>query len=179
MRAMFLEFPKDRTCWLVDQQYMLGGHLLVAPVFGESRVEYYLPAGVWTNILTGKEVAGGRWVEESHTMASLPLLLRPGSAIIIGKEGHLVTDSIWQRGYTVVVSQQCREEIKVTSVLRGSREVSVTISPEIKNGKVAAFDISGSDQVEFDVVVIGANKGFNDGSSAVSEMGLCRVGLEG
>ena len=34
MRAMLLEFPDDPTCAYLDRQYMLGGSLLVAPVFG-------------------------------------------------------------------------------------------------------------------------------------------------
>ena len=44
MRAMVLEFPEDIPCSDLDRQYMLGGDLLVAPVFSESGdVDYYLP----------------------------------------------------------------------------------------------------------------------------------------
>jgi alpha-D-xyloside xylohydrolase len=54
MRAMLLEFPDDPTCLPLDRQYMLGDDLLVAPVLAEEGgVEYYVPAGTWTNVLTG------------------------------------------------------------------------------------------------------------------------------
>jgi alpha-D-xyloside xylohydrolase len=85
MRAMMLEFPDDPACALLDRQYMLGDSLLVAPVFSaDNTVEYYVPAGTWTNFITGKEVKGPRWVRESHGFLSLPLLARPGSVIPVG-----------------------------------------------------------------------------------------------
>jgi len=53
MRPMFLEFPDDPACEHLDRQYMLGGSLLVAPVFREDGiVDYYLPDGVWTTSWT-------------------------------------------------------------------------------------------------------------------------------
>jgi alpha-D-xyloside xylohydrolase len=80
MRAMLLEFPEDRSCWTLDQQYMLGPDLLVAPVFSASgEVEFYLPSGTWTNYFTGEKVSGGRWVSEVHGYDSIPLYVREGS----------------------------------------------------------------------------------------------------
>jgi alpha-D-xyloside xylohydrolase len=83
MRAMLLEFPEDRTCWSLDQQYMFGSDLLVAPVFSATGdVEFYLPAGSWTNFFTGAVVAGGRWVRENHKFDSLPLYVREASPLL-------------------------------------------------------------------------------------------------
>ena len=85
MRAMILEFPDDPGCDYLDRQYMLGGDLLVAPVFrSDGVVDYYLPAGRWTHFLTGGVVEGGRWVREQHNFFSLPLLARPGAVIAVG-----------------------------------------------------------------------------------------------
>jgi alpha-D-xyloside xylohydrolase len=85
MRAMLLEFPDDPTCNYLDRQYMLGDSLLVAPVFSaDDAVNYYLPAGVWTNFFTGETIAGPRWVNETHDFMSLPLMVRPNSVIAIG-----------------------------------------------------------------------------------------------
>jgi len=83
LRAMFIEFPGDPNCAYADRQYMLGGDLLVAPVFSEDgEVSYYLPEGEWTRLLTGEKVSGGKWITEKHGFFSLPLLQRPGSAPI-------------------------------------------------------------------------------------------------
>ncbi|MEM2487478.1 MAG: alpha-xylosidase [Thermoproteota archaeon] len=85
MRAMMLEFPDDPTCDYLDRQYMLGGSLLVAPIFSsDGIVDYYLPKGRWTNFITNKIVEGGCWIREKHDYLSLPLMVRPGSIIPVG-----------------------------------------------------------------------------------------------
>ena len=85
MRPMFVEFPGDRACETLDKQYMLGDSLLTAPIFKESgEVEYYLPEGIWVNLLTGETVTGGGWQKETHDYFSLPLMVRPGSVIAVG-----------------------------------------------------------------------------------------------
>ncbi|MDX6350162.1 MAG: alpha-D-xyloside xylohydrolase, partial [Streptomyces sp.] len=85
MRAMVLEFPDDPACHQLDRQYMLGDDLLVAPVFSEDgAVDYYVPEGTWTHLLTGERVAGPGWRHETHGFATLPLLARPGSVVPFG-----------------------------------------------------------------------------------------------
>lgn len=82
MRPLVLEFPDDPAVAYVDRQYMLGPSLLVAPVFSaEGDVEFYLPAGAWTSLLTGETVEGGRWLRERHGFDSLPLYVRPGTVL--------------------------------------------------------------------------------------------------
>lgn len=84
MRPMVLEFDRDPTCRTLDRQYMLGGDLLVAPVFHDSRAEYYLPAGEWTHLLTGEVRAGGRWFFDELGYLQVPLWIRPNRVIPIG-----------------------------------------------------------------------------------------------
>ncbi|MCL2264690.1 MAG: alpha-xylosidase [Treponema sp.] len=82
LRAMFLEFPDDPTCAYLDRQYMLGGDLLVAPVFSEdNEVTYYVPAGDWKQYITGETIKGGRWITEKHGFLSMPILVRQGAQI--------------------------------------------------------------------------------------------------
>ena len=79
MRPMLLAFPEDPTAWFLDQQYMLGPDLLVAPVFTASgEVTFYLPAGQWRNYFTDEIIEGGRWLTETHGFKSLPLYSRNG-----------------------------------------------------------------------------------------------------
>ncbi|MEP7135261.1 MAG: alpha-xylosidase [Chloroflexota bacterium] len=85
LRSMLLEFPDDPTCAHLDLQYMLGDSLLVAPVFNhDGSVSYYVPDGVWINLLNGEQVEGPGWKRETHDFLSLPLLVRPNSVIPIG-----------------------------------------------------------------------------------------------
>ena len=87
LRPMVLEFPDDLACRYLDRQYMLGPDLLVAPVMSPTgEVSFYLPDGVWTSVLTGEEVEGGRWVTETHGFDSIPLYARPGAVVTWGSE---------------------------------------------------------------------------------------------
>jgi alpha-D-xyloside xylohydrolase len=82
MRAMVLEFPDDPACHHLEHQYMLGRDILVAPVFrADSVAEYYLPAGRWTNLLSGVAVDGGRWVRETLDYDQMPLFVRGGAVL--------------------------------------------------------------------------------------------------
>jgi alpha-D-xyloside xylohydrolase len=103
LRAMLLEFPDDPSCHHLDRQYMLGDSLLVAPVFSEDgQVEYYLPDGVWTHLLTGERLTGPGWRSEHHGFDSLPLLARPGSVIAFGA-GQERPEYDWADGVTLQV----------------------------------------------------------------------------
>jgi len=85
MRAMLLEFPDDPAADTLDRQYLLGGSLLVAPIFTEDgSVDYYLPAGRWTHLLTGEVQEGPRWFKAKHDFLSLPLFVRPGTVLPLG-----------------------------------------------------------------------------------------------
>jgi alpha-D-xyloside xylohydrolase len=84
MRAMVLEFPGDPACEALDRQYMLGDSLLVAPVFTEDgTVDYYLPAGRWTNLLTG-QAQEGPGASRAAWFLSLPLMVRKYSPLRSG-----------------------------------------------------------------------------------------------
>jgi alpha-D-xyloside xylohydrolase len=85
LRAMMLAFPGDPACETLDRQYMLGDSLLVAPVFREDgMVDYYLPAGTWTNFLTDEVVSGGSWRRDQVDYLSIPLWAAENSVIPVG-----------------------------------------------------------------------------------------------
>jgi len=82
MRSMMMEHPRDPACAPLDRQYHLGESLLVAPVFDESgEVDFYLPEGTWTHLLSGQVRAGGRWYRETHDFMSLPVYV-PGNTVL-------------------------------------------------------------------------------------------------
>jgi alpha-D-xyloside xylohydrolase len=87
MRSMVLEHPHDPACAALDRQYQLGEALLVAPVFDESgEVDFYLPEGRWTHLLSGEVKQGGRWHRETHGFMSLPLYVAPNTVLPWGGE---------------------------------------------------------------------------------------------
>ena len=73
------------ACEALDRQYMLGGSLLVAPVFRkDGKVDYYLPKGSWTHLLSGETREGGQWHHETYGLDSLPLFVRENSILPAG-----------------------------------------------------------------------------------------------
>lgn len=87
MRPMFLDFHDDFNCRSLDRQYMLGDSLLVAPIFKDNGlVHYYVPEGIWINLLNRKQYIGGKWFSEIYDYFELPLLIKPNSILPISKE---------------------------------------------------------------------------------------------
>lgn len=87
MRPMIFDFPEDPAVRYLDQQYMLGESLLVAPVFCEDHsVEYYLPDGTWTDLLTGESKEGGRWFKGNYDYFSMPLYIKENTILVMGGE---------------------------------------------------------------------------------------------
>lgn len=85
IRAMFYEFPEDQVCWELKEQYMLGSDLLVAPVLyeGADVAMIYLPVGTdWTDVWTGKDFAGGQWIERSVPLDVIPVYSRKNSEVL-------------------------------------------------------------------------------------------------
>jgi len=79
MRAMFIEFPEDRTCWTVSDQYMFGKDYLVAPVteYGARERKVYLPAGRWESQDDHSITeSSGEWVTAKAPLDYMPLYLR-------------------------------------------------------------------------------------------------------
>ena len=82
LRHLFLYDPKDPDVVSVEDEYMLGEALLVAPVFSPSELrDIYLPRGNWRNILDGKSYQGGRTLNEFPVpMRQIPVFLLEGNA---------------------------------------------------------------------------------------------------
>lgn len=82
LRTLFFEFPDDPTSWLIEDEYMLGSSLLVAPLFAETMERHvYLPPGSWIDYQSGRSYEGGRW----HRVAAGPVpiiaMVRAGSIV--------------------------------------------------------------------------------------------------
>lgn len=81
VRALFVEFPDDPGAWLVEDEYMFGSQILVAPLMesGSSRM-CYLPKGKWIDYQNGKVYEGG-FQEIAAGKIPAIILVRDGSLI--------------------------------------------------------------------------------------------------
>jgi len=82
MRALFVEFPEDPGAWMIEDEYMFGSDMLVAPLFKEGSTgrQIYLPKGNWVDYQTGKEYGNG-WHEVAAGEIPAIIMVRSGSMI--------------------------------------------------------------------------------------------------
>ena len=81
MRPLFFDFPEDEKCWEVEDTYMFGPDILVAPVMEEGARErtLYLPAGCqWTDANTKKVYEGGAQITVPAPLDIIPVMIREG-----------------------------------------------------------------------------------------------------
>ncbi len=87
LRPTFFHFGDDATTWQNNDEMMVGGELLVAPVFEDGARErsLYLPRGAyadgWFNYWTGEYLVGGRTVTVDAPLDRLPLFVRAGALL--------------------------------------------------------------------------------------------------
>ena len=135
MRPMMLEFPDDPACDTLDRQYMMGESLLVAPVFhADSHVDYYLPDGLWTSLLDGRKVQGGRWQKETHDFLSLPLMVRPGTVLPMGQCDDR-PDYDYTDGLELHVYQLTEGQTVVVKIPDLKGQIAATYTVTMKNGQ--------------------------------------------
>jgi alpha-D-xyloside xylohydrolase len=96
LRALFFEFPNDRTSWLIEDEYLLGSNLLVAPLFTETdRRQVYLPPGRWIDYQTAQEYGGGQWHEIEAGPVPIIVLVKDGSVVPHAAVAQSTNDVDW------------------------------------------------------------------------------------
>jgi alpha-glucosidase len=83
MRPLFLEFPGDPKVVSIDDQFLFGSDLMIAPVLHEAvaKRDVYLPKGDWYDFWTGARQKGGDFFPVSVTLESLPIYVRAGAFV--------------------------------------------------------------------------------------------------
>jgi len=79
MRPLFVDFSGDQVAWGIDDEFMFGPDILVAPVLeaGATSRAVYLPAGTkWTDAWTGESLAGGGTVTVDTPIERIPVFTR-------------------------------------------------------------------------------------------------------
>ena len=82
VRALFIEFPNDPGSWLVDDEYLFGSSILVAPLLheGDTQRAVYLPPGTWIDCQTRKSYPGG-WQKIEAGKLPVVMLVRDGTIV--------------------------------------------------------------------------------------------------
>ncbi|HLO32593.1 MAG TPA: glycoside hydrolase family 31 protein [Anaerolineales bacterium] len=85
MRPLFVDFPNDPVCESIEDQFMFGSEVLVAPVLSEGARERraYLPENAeWLDAWNGQTYRGGQWIDIPAPLETIPVFLKAGSWLI-------------------------------------------------------------------------------------------------
>ncbi len=81
-RALVMDYPQDAAAGAVEDQYMFGPSLMVAPLFaGQTRRSVYLPKGDWYDFWTGAKYAGGRNIDIEKPVEQIPVFVKSGTLL--------------------------------------------------------------------------------------------------
>jgi alpha-D-xyloside xylohydrolase len=82
VRALFVEYPTDPGSWTVEDEYLFGADILVAPLFETAATgrNVYLPPGQWIDYQTGKAYSGG-WHAIQAGAIPVVMLVREGAVV--------------------------------------------------------------------------------------------------
>jgi alpha-glucosidase/alpha-D-xyloside xylohydrolase len=86
MRSLWLAYPEDTKAWAVEDAYLWGDSVLVAPVIepGATYRTTYLPHGVWWDYWNNVRLDGGSEVTREVNLETIPLYVKAGAIVPIG-----------------------------------------------------------------------------------------------
>ena len=98
LRALFVEFPDDPGAWKVDDEYLFGSQILVAPLLesGMTGRTVYLPEGKWIDYQTEKVYEGG-WHQIEAGSLPIIMLVRDGSVLPHLKLAQSTAEMDWSK----------------------------------------------------------------------------------
>ena len=125
-RALVMDYPADTRTWSIDDQYMMGESVLVAPAFaGERERSVYLPPGDWYDFWTGQHQAGSQLLQVSPGIEQVPLFVRGGSILPLATVGMHAEDAAgWKleaRVYGPIPRRRCFTKTMEAGIRRWRR----------------------------------------------------------
>jgi alpha-D-xyloside xylohydrolase len=96
VRPLVFDYPADRTTHHLDDQYLLGPHLLIAPVFERAGMRaVYLPAGGWYDFWSNEFHVGASWITRPSPLDLVPVYVRAGTVLPLGPELNYSGEGDW------------------------------------------------------------------------------------
>ena len=91
-RPLLLNYQQDNNTLNIDDEFMIGSDLLVAPILRKDLTSrmVYLPQGTWIDYWTGKRITGGVMIRVEAPLEIVPMFVRAGAIIPMGPEMNYV-----------------------------------------------------------------------------------------
>jgi alpha-glucosidase len=166
VRPLFYDFPDDPSALHVQDSFMLGPDILVAPVLEEGATDrtVYLPehAGGWFDFHDGRQFEGGQTITVSAPLGRLPVFVRSGAMIAVTKQTASIDPRIDTQRELIVFGAPCDvseayvyEDDGDTSDWQGDSSLQLHFRLR-QSGKdlLLSLDTTGSYKPAFDTIYI-------------------------
>ncbi len=96
-RPLLLNYQDDSNTLSLDDQFMIGADLLVAPIVTAGATErlVYLPKGEWYDYWTNKKHAGGTMIRVAAALDTVPMFVRAGAIIPTAPAMNYIGERAW------------------------------------------------------------------------------------
>lgn len=83
IRPLMLNYQQDEKTYEINDEFMFGENILVAPVLeqGQKARTVYLPQGTWIDYWTKEVIEGGRYIIKETPLDICPMYIKAGSII--------------------------------------------------------------------------------------------------
>lgn len=83
VRTLFFEYPEDPTAWYIEDEYMFGSDILVAPLMAANEMtrKVYLPKGLWIDYQSRHVYKGTMWHQVCAGEIPIIMLVKDGSVL--------------------------------------------------------------------------------------------------
>ncbi len=93
-RALAMDYPGDPAALPIDDQYMMGPSILIAPAFaGEPSRGVYLPEGDWYDFWSGKRYSGKQRIEVRPPLDQIPMFVKSGTILPLAEATGSTADA--------------------------------------------------------------------------------------
>ncbi len=141
VRALFVEFPNDPGAWFIEDEYLFGSQILVAPLFeAGTKRKVYLPEGKWIDYQNGKVYDAG-WHEITVGKIPAVIMVRDGAAIPHIKLAQNTDKMDWSQITMQLYAADAAEATGLVCLPSDNQLHSVKVS--VKDKSVSAAGLEG------------------------------------
>jgi alpha-D-xyloside xylohydrolase len=135
LRPLVLDYQNDRTVHAIDDQFMCGTSILVAPVMREdSQRTFYLPEGLWYDFFSKESSDGRQWITQDCALNRIPIWLKGGSVIPFGPVVQSTSELTDETPLELVILLD--QQKKASGLFHVNKKSASIITAECKDGQV-------------------------------------------
>lgn len=158
LRHLVVDHPADPTVYGIDDQFLCGSQILVAPILSEEGERViYLPPGEWVDFFSFEYLDGGRWIRRECALEEIPVFVRAGSIFPLGpvvqSTAELADDPALEvriffdrDGHAAYRYRDGQRSVRITAS-RSAEGLEVRTSEPLPITATTAFDRSGAIEI--------------------------------